>query len=164
MGYPLGKPRIYKQSVKVDNLTGCSLWNGQVDAYGFPVRFEKGKTIRCRQEQFLLHFGRIAKALADNSCGNRLCIEASHLVEAGKNKRQMEREAVSRSERLRLEQEIDKVQLQLSTLRDLNEYQQVALLEQKLSQLEAELHIVGSPTEHTVLANKEETNESETKQ
>lgn len=58
---------------------GCWIWNGRVDAAGFPVITVDGKRRRVQHTLFiLLHGRRPAHGKVGQACGNQRCVNPDH--------------------------------------------------------------------------------------
>lgn len=60
--------------------SGCFLWEGTLDAYGYGALRVLGKTIKAHRLAYKLHHGHLSKDIAVlHRCDNRCCVNVEHL-------------------------------------------------------------------------------------
>lgn len=70
--------------IKINNESGCWLWEGATDGIGRPLTFERGVPVRVQHLHFQQKYGYKAKRIA-TTCASKFCCNPEHLVDGTKN-------------------------------------------------------------------------------
>lgn len=90
LNHPIVKPDIWSDldrffsSFEIDKYTGCWIWLGSLDRYGYAQFWYKGKNGRAHKFIFELHYGKLLKNeqidhVHSRGCIYRHCVNPDHL-------------------------------------------------------------------------------------
>jgi hypothetical protein len=91
-------PRIAARLVR-DTRTGCLIWTGPTNEWGYGIVWWKGRRDRVHRVIFELAYGRPPRPGFEtlHSCDNRLCAEYTHLSEGTKKDNAQDRHRKGRT-------------------------------------------------------------------
>lgn len=96
----------FHRSFTPEPTTGCWLWTGPVNAYGYPVFNGDGRQEMAHRWAFRAFGGRLrGKQTVDHLCGQPLCVNPEHLEgtsRAENTRRMLERRALARAQSIML--------------------------------------------------------------
>lgn len=81
MAPPVTPTLLRFRGLTVRDAAGCLLWCGSCNSRGVPVFHDQGRTVSVRRYAYTLTGKPLPEGKLTTTCGNRLCVEPTHLIE-----------------------------------------------------------------------------------